>query len=361
VQKTKTLSKTAEKQRLETLDHLRGFFIIVIIIDHLARWPSALSLITGKAMLWVTAAEGFVAISGLLVGYVRGFKNRYLPFRTVSFMLLRRAGLLYLWSLIASIAYVAIIWYIPLQGGAPSTPMAVGDWETFLIQLVTLEYTFVWVHFLTLYAVFLAVSPIAIWLLRRQKAWIVAVASIVALSVGWATNSELLQWQFLFFSAVIVGFYLETIMGWWQRMTRQKRRLIVITTVSFTFLTMIASALLIFWEPLFGFFSQYVEYLFAKDSLSTLRIGMAFLWFTGLFFVFYRFRRIVSRYLNWLLMPFGRQSLTAYILHGLVLCVISFFSVSGVSTLENTLLGIIAVLMVLGLIKLPIVRKIIPS
>ncbi|MBC7459570.1 OpgC domain-containing protein [Candidatus Saccharibacteria bacterium] len=361
MQKSKTFPKPTSKPRLETLDHLRGFFIIVIIIDHLSRWPSALSLLTGKAMLLVTAAEGFVAISGLLVGYVRGFKNRALPLKTVSFMLLRRAALLYVWSLIASIGYVAIIWYVPLQGGAPSTPMAVGDWQAFLIQLVTFEYTFVWVYFLTLYALFLATAPIAIWLLRRKQAWVVGVLTTTILIVGWITKIEVLQWQFLFFSAVIIGYYLETIMEWWQKLSRSSRRKIAITTVAATVLTMVISALLVFWDPLFGFFINNVDDLFAKDSISPLRAGMAFLWFTGLFFVFYQFRRVISRYFNWLLLPFGRQSLTAYILHGLVLCMISFFTVSSLNGVENTALGLIAILIVLGLIKLPFIRKIIPA
>jgi len=358
------VSKTEIKKqnRLETLDHLRGFFIIVIIIDHLSRWPSVFSLITGKALLWVTAAEGFVAISGLLVGYVRGYKNQSLPFRDVSVKLLRRALLLYVWSLIASIAYVAIIWNVHLTGGSPSTPMPAGDWRTFLVDLFTMQYTWVWVHFLTLYAIFLAASPIAIWFFRRGQAWIVAVISFALLALGWATKSEALQWQFLFFIPSIAGFYLHNIQSWWQRIGKQKQVLISTTTIGFTLLTIIISALFTFYAQSFQAAANYINtVLFAKDSISLWRASLAFVWFIGFMFAFYKLRAVISKYLNWLLIPIGTHSLTAYILHGVALCTISFFTTSSDNYIVNSLLGLTAVMITWGLLKIPLVRRVIPA
>ena len=358
------MSKTEAKSqnRLETLDHLRGFFIVVIIIDHLSRFPSLFGLITGKGLLWVTAAEGFVAISGLLVGYIRGYKNRHSPFKEVAIKLLRRAGLLYIWSLIASIAYVAIIWNVPLQGGFPSTPMPTGDWETFLIQLVTMQYTYVWVHFLTLYALFLAASPIAIWLLRKNLAWVVATISLVLLVLGWATKIEALQWQFLFFIPSIAGFYLQPILDWWHKLNQSTQRTIAVATVGITVVTVVTSVVFTFYAPALGNITSYVnDTLFAKDSISLLRAGMAFLWFVGYIFIFYTLRRAISKVLNWLLIPIGTHSLTSYILHGVALCIISFFTVGGDNILINTLLGAATILITWGLVKIPFIRRVIPS
>ena len=354
-------SEIKKQNRLETLDHLRGFFIIVIIIDHLARWPTMLHIFTGKALLWVTAAEGFVAISGLLVGYVRGYKNRALPFKIVSFKLLKRAGLLYIWSLIASIAYVAMIWYVPLNGGSPSTPMAVGDWATFLTQLITMQYTFVWVHFLTLYALFLAASPIAIWLLRKGLAWLLAIISFGLLALGWATQLEALQWQFLFFIPAIAGFYLTNILNWWHGLTKGKRLTIAISSVGLTAVTIIFSTILMFYAQNFQDFANQVNMLFAKESISLLRAAMAFLWFTGFMFVFYALRHVIAKYLNWLLIPIGTHSLTAYILHGMALVIISALTVSSESNIVNTLLSLGAILIVWILLKIPFVRRVVPA
>ena len=351
-----------KQNRLETLDHLRGFFIIVIVIDHLSRFPSILTLLSGKALLWVTAAEGFVAISGLLVGYIRGYKNRDLPFKDVAGKLLRRAGLLYAWSLIASIAYVAIIWYIPLKGGFPSTPMATGDWKEFLAQLLTLRYTYVWVHFLTLYALFLAASPIAVWLLRRNLAWVVAAISIGLLVIGWITKSEALQWQFLFFIPSIVGFYLQSILNWWHARKQSTRIAIISSTVAVTAITVVTSVIFTFYPAAFQHTASYVnDTLFAKDSISLLRAGLAFVWFTGYLFVFYALRNVIKKALNWLLIPIGTHSLTAYILHGVALCAISFFTIGGDNFWINSLLGITAIMITWGLLKIPFVRRVIPA
>jgi len=350
------------RNRLETLDHLRGFFIVTIIIDHLSRFPSLFSLLSGKALLWVTAAEGFVAISGLLVGYIRGYKNKELPFQEVAFKLIKRAGLLYLWSLIASIAYVAIIWYVPLQGGFPSTPMPVGDWKTFLTELITMHYTYIWVHFLTLYALFLAASPIAIWLFRRNLAWMVGVISFALLALGWASGSEPLQWQFLFFIPSIVGFYLQPIMDWWHDTKRSTQVAIAATAVGLTILTIILSVIFTFYSSSFEALARTInDGLFAKDSISLARAALAFLWFTGYLFIFYKLRKLIKRTLNWLLIPVGTHSLTAYILHGVALCIISYFTIGGENFWVNTIFGAIAILITWGLLKIPLVRRVVPA
>lgn len=353
--------ETSPQNRLETLDHLRGFFIVTIVIDHLSRFPSLFGLLSGKAILWVTAAEGFISISGLLVGYVRGYKNRHLPFKDVSIKLLRRALLLYIWSLIASIAYVAIIWYVPLQGGAQDTPMAKGDWGEFLSELIMLRFTYVWVHFLTLYALFLAASPIAVWLFRRGLAWVVGGLSFALLALGWVTKSEPLQWQFLFFIPSIVGFYLHSILQWWHSRKRATQTIIASTTVALTIITITISTLLVYYEPLEKIGESINTLLFAKDSISLFRAAMAFLWFTGYMFVFYALRRSIKKAFNWLLIPVGTHSLTAYILHGVALCIISFFTIAGDNFWINTLLGITAVGITWGLLKIPFVRRVVPA
>jgi hypothetical protein len=355
-------SEVPTQNRLETLDHLRGFFIVTIIIDHLSRFPSLFGILSGKALLWVTAAEGFVSISGLLVGYVRGYKNRNQPFKEVAVKLLRRALLLYIWSLIASIAYVAIIWYIPLKGGFPSTPMPVGDWQEFLAELITLRYTYVWVHFLTLYAIFLAASPIAVWLFRRKLAWVVGALSLALLALGWALKSEALQWQFLFFIPSIVGFYLQSILNWWHARKRSTQIAIATTTVVLTVITITISVIFTYYDAAFeAFANTFNDGIFAKDSISLARAGFASLWFAGYMFVFYKFRHFIKKAFNWLLIPVGTHSLTAYILHGVALCLISFFTIGSGNFWENTFLGIVAVMITWGLLKIPFVRRVVPA
>lgn len=346
--------------RLLTLDRLRGFFIVVIIADHLSRWPSIFSLITGKALLWVTAAEGFVAISGLLVGYVRGFKNQNIPLRAVSKKLLSRALLLYLWAVIGSLAYTAFIWYVPLQGGAPGMPIEKGDWTELILQSITLQYTYVWVHFLALYALFLAASPIAVWLFRQKKAWLVAIISFALLALGWLTKSEPLQWQFLFFIPSIAGFYLETILSWWKQLGKKRQTQLSFGIVGITLSSIGLSVITTYYSAIAPAFSAFVGPLFEKDSISLFRALTAFTWFIGFVFIFTWLRKPLQKFFDWILIPIGTNSLTAYILHGIAICIISWISTSGTNWLINSLLGVLAVLIVWGMLRIPYIHKVIP-
>ena len=63
---------TQRRSRDLALDLLRGYFLVVIMIDHLRYAVNPLYLVSGRQSLWVTAAEGFVLISGFLVGMLRG-------------------------------------------------------------------------------------------------------------------------------------------------------------------------------------------------------------------------------------------------------------------------------------------------
>lgn len=349
-----------QKNRFLSLDYLRGFFIIVIIIDHLSRWPSLWIVLTGKALQWVTAAEGFVIISGLLVGYIRGYKNKDEPFKKIATILIRRGILLYMWSVIATVAYSAIIWYVPLQGGAPSVPYPTGDWATLIHDTILLQYTNVWVYFLFLYAVFLIASPIAIWLFRQRAAWLAVLISIFVFIVGTITHDKAMQWQILFFIPATVGFYLPTILAWWSRIDSRQRRLVKSWTVGATLITMIISVITVFFPVLLPHVSSITNMLFDKDTMSFARVIMAFLWFTGLFFIFKKFEGRIAKRLGWLLEPIGTKSLTAYIIHGAILCVLSFFTVDTESLIINSLIALVAILLVWSIVRTRHVNKLIP-
>ncbi len=349
-----------ESNRLITLDYLRGFFIVVITIDHLSRWPSLFALVSGKALLWITAAEGFVIISGLLVGYVRGFKNKALPMREVSKKVIGRAALLYLWSIIGTVAYTAIIWYVPLVGGAPSLLFQPGDWWTVVTQVLTFQHPFVWVHFLMLYALFLAASPIAILLLRKNKAWLVVTISLLLLVVGWQTHIEALQWQALFFIPSVAGYYLESIRSYWQKLADNRRKIYTNFFLGYTAFTIILSAITVFYPEPVQSLANAFNGMFAKDTVSIWRLILAFIWFVGFLLFFERYRNWIGKKLGWLLVPVGTRSLPAYILHGLPIVAISYFIVASENIFFNTLLGAIAVLAVWGLLKVPVLEKIIP-
>ena len=67
-----TQTAAERRKRIPTLDLLRGAFMVAIIVDHLNWGPSLWHLLSGGGAMWVSPAEGFFAISGILVGYIYG-------------------------------------------------------------------------------------------------------------------------------------------------------------------------------------------------------------------------------------------------------------------------------------------------
>lgn len=355
--------KRPKKERFLSLDLLRGFFIVIIIIDHLSRWPSIFSAISGKGVLWVTAAEGFVIISGLLVGYVRGFKSKNSSMLDVSKTLLSRAFILYLWAVIGSILYTAAIWYIDLVGGAPGMPIEKGDWQTLIIESLALNYTFLWVYFLKLYAVFLAASPIAIWFMRKGLAWTLALISLVLFAVGIETGDKILQWQMIFFISSIAGYYLQDIRIWWKKLSNNTKNALRATLILATFISIVASAISVF-SPDFSYtLTSIGAKMFDMDNLTVASSLLAFLWFTGYLMIFSILEKYINKLFGWILIPIGTKSLTSYILHGAVIIIISYlFAVDDGpwALVTCSLLGALAIISVWALIKIPGINKVIP-
>jgi hypothetical protein len=354
------MSSRPDSNRFYALDLLRGFFIVTIIVDHLSRWPSIFGVLSGKALLWVTAAEGFVIISGLLVGYIRGYKSKAKALKEVTFSLWRRALTLYIWAVIGSVIYTAAIWYIPLVGGAPGMPYPKGDWLALIFGSISLSYTFLWVYFLKLYAIFLAASPLAIWLLRKGKAWLVVLLSFLALALGWLTGNEILQWQFVFFVPVVAGYYLTAIQTWWKSQTKGQRRSFAVAIISTTAITATLSVISTYAPEVSTTLDRTNTTIFAKDSISLLRAVVAFLWFTAYLLIFIYCENFIRKALGWLLLPIGTRSLTAYILHGSAIITISFIFATSNNMLINSLLGILGIMIVWVLLKIPGINKVIP-
>lgn len=347
-------------QRLLALDYLRGFFIVVIIIDHLWRWPSLFELITGQGKLWVTAAEGFVIISGLLVGYIRGYKNRDQPLLEVSKKLWKRALLLYGWLVGMTLAYTALVWYVPTLGSTVWIEIAKGDWQTLVISTVLMTNTHTWVHFLYIYALLLALTPLFVWLLRTGKIWLVITLSFAGYALGRLADIEWLQWMPVFYLPAVAGYYMPSIQKWWAGQGATQKRNLAAGLFVLTGSTVVLSVICTFVLP-----SQPIaaalNHAFSKEfSFNVSRIPIALLWFTGLVMLFEYKQQFIGKWLGWLLLPFGTRSLTAYILHGLVLFGIAALFIDKPDVWYNTFIGGLAVITTLLLIRLPFVQRLVP-
>lgn len=352
----KSLPPASAAARFLALDYLRGFFIVVIIIDHLWRWPNILQFISGRGELWSSAAEGFVIISGLLIGYIRGYKNRDLPLWDVTKKLWKRGVTLYLWMIITTTLLVSASWFFSFRGNIAAVPIAAGDWGALIWSMLRLDYAHTLTHFLYLYAIFLALSPLVIWLFRHGKAWIVFVVSWVLWYVGYRIDLEWLIWQVLFFVPAIVGWYLKPLLAAHLRLPQKWQLTISFSTIAITLASMIASALVILpHDP-----GSYENTLFGKDPVTLATVLISFLWFYGLVQLFHLALPFLQRWLEWLLLPFGQRSLTAYILHALPLMAIQFLFDSTNNIWINTLYTVACIVATRLLLAIPHVNRVVP-
>jgi len=340
------------------LDYLRGYFILVIIIDHLYRWPSALALLTGQGYLWFNAADGFVIVSGLMIGYVRGYKGLKLSYWDVTKKLWSRAFLLYIWLITSTLIYTTLAWLNPSLQGLPYVPIANGAWLDLAWQAVTMQFSYVWINFLYLYAIFLVIAPAAVWLLRKRLAWVIVALSLIGLLIGDMTNIKWLQWQPLFFIPSVAGFYLESIQSWWNS-KKATKKIIPTAIYSLTFILLGASVLTTFIlssNPTIDAVNLY----FNKEHIELGGVIVSLITFCGFVLFFIQHESFIQKWLGWLLHPFGVNSLTAYILHGIVIIFIAATIPISQSIILNTLAGIFAVGATLLLLKVPFITKILP-
>ena len=359
-----------KKERIDTFDFLRGYFIIVIIVDHLWKFPSLWSGMSGEARLWVTAAEGFVMISGFLIGYIRGFKGSKLPFKTIAHTLLRRGLMLYFWMVIVSVFYLILDWqFKSIFPNIPSSPAPKGDWLEALRLIVTMDHPHLWIHFLYLYAIFLILSIGAVWLFRKQLSWVVGAASLVIYLGGLAWDIEWMKWQLIFFLMAVIGFHFETIRSWWRAQSPRTRNYLSAALYLAALATVALSCIATYQQSLLpaGIAAQLGD-IFVIEKFTPLRVVLSFLWVGALGFLFHAFARGIKKYSFGVLTFLGTHSLSAYIIHAVVICFVNAillpFDYDAGSApyrfIINTVLGALTVAGVYALLKIPLIARIIP-
>lgn len=369
--------KPVKSRRIVELDLLRGFFILVIILDHLQFWPSPWQYITGEGRLWASVAEGFFIISGLLIGYLRTYKDKHVPLKSISEKLLKRAGMLWLWCVIITIVATALTVFLPGNNSLlPKLPEAaiLQSPIAFFWNVITMNYTNDWIYFLRLYAVMLALSPVFIWLIRRKHALTALALSLGAYVISLASgySEAAMQWQVLFFGAAFIGWRLESILVWF-RQRPLLRTLTLYTLVATTFATMAISYFMVHgWtyvesptssisRAAYVSIRAQVDPVFSNNPLVPARIALGFLWFFGLLSLFHLLRKPIRRFLGWLLLTFGQASLTAYCLQAIVLIfVIKYVELNG-NFYVNAFVSLAVVLLIWLLMKIPIIRKLLPQ
>lgn len=354
---------------------MRGYFLCVILFNHLQYYPNFLTPVTGQGILYASTAEGFFAVSGIVLGIVRGRKLLDKPLSVAAKLLWKRAAQLY----IASIALTLIFTFIG-QFFLQNPGLKYGiytDWSDplgFVWQTITMSYSYGWADFLRYYACFLAFAPFALWLIRKGHWLVVVLLSVIAwglypLFFFNTTTMQPVSWQLIFFSSFIIGYYWQDIIAFWRRLAPLARKTIVQTWFLVFAITLVMSFMLVLGSTLENEtgaqlleLHHQIEQYFNKDEMPLARILLGTIWFWGIFMLFRRFEGSINKRLGWLLYEFGSHSLYVYIISAFVIFGMNLLiAPPGIdSRLGNLLLSLFALGLVWIALRTRFLAKIIP-
>jgi hypothetical protein len=365
--------------RIVTFDIMRGFFLIAIVNNHLNFYPNFLDWWGMRGLLLTTTAEGFFLISGMVLGVVRGAKLVGAPFKDVAIIVLKRALTLYLTYIVLVIGFTLLSWYVFADN--PNVKYGIMDghnWLQLIWDTVSFQYIYGWADYLRFYAIYIAISPLALWLLRKGMWYIVLAVSIAIWwlfpidfhTIPWQTV-ELLQpipWQLIFFIGLIIGFHWPDITEWCTKYKKALTRYVAVPVIVIAAITILINIFAAFANDIVH--NAWTQMLsdkawelrlndFHKESLPFSRIVVFFLWFWASFLVVKKFEKPITKYIGWLLIPFGTNSLYVYTLHAIILFFVHLLFVPTIPILNFLVMsGIVA--LIYFAIRVNFMGKIIP-
>lgn len=343
------LNKThGSARRIVVLDLLRGYCLMVIIVDHLLRFPSLYDPLTGRGLLWVSAAGGFFFLSGAVTTIVRQRQLMQKGWEWTTSKIWKRAGQLYLANLILTLLFTAISRILITNPDIKPGLNPDANWVDIITQTLALQYTYGWADFLVYYTVFLVITPIALWLLSKRLWWVLFGLSLAGWVLQHVTPTNFatfyLVWQGYYFSGMVAAYLYPNMAKAFRSLTPARQKHIAIGIVAATAITMAASVTYVFVPTYFANNPNQLpsqpELAQAVQTITTqshqinsyvndnrtglLRLPLAWLWFTAFYIVFYRYQKVLTQKLGWFLIPMGQNSLYVYIIQAFAVYFVAF-------------------------------------
>ncbi|HEY6957651.1 MAG TPA: OpgC domain-containing protein [Candidatus Limnocylindria bacterium] len=345
------LAPEAAGKRDLRIDLLRGFCVFVMTIDHVGGESSWLYVVTGGNRFFVSAAEGFVLLSGVAMGMVHASVIRRDGVRAMFSKVVGRARFLYALTVALTIAFAGVSALLGTPWAAAATP-ASGKVE-FAIEVITFHRSYSLTDVLVLYTLLVLASGPVLWLMSRGGtlvvlalsfgAWTLAQVSLDLVPRAWPIvdgGFPFAAWQLLFFIGLAVGYHRRRL----ERYLTPARLVAVgvASIVALVAVNLIATHYVAGWAGV-----DARELLFDKNDARIGRvlalIGTASLLYAATSVAWKPIRRVTG----WLLMPLGQNALWAY---GVQLFVVAFWSSELMAPVrldrENALFQGAAVLMV---------------
>jgi hypothetical protein len=353
------------------IDLLRGVAIVSMVVNHL-ECRSYFNNIT-QGHIYASSAEGFVFLSGFVLGFVTLQRIDKIGLNSAMQKLLERAKVLYFTSfiLIAGLGLLSII--VPWMT-RPSFDRAPGEWWQILLAAGTLHLDPPIVDILQLYVLCLLASPGIFWLLRRGLLLPLITASW---TLWWIQQVHpysfsfqpldrahpyfvFSTWQILYVHGVAAGYHKDKLAKTWKRLPKVPLLLGMGAIVTTALVTAHFDLQLGTWPT--GVQDRALWLRLTDRSINgpirlVTLLGLFSLMFTAVDF----FWVPLSKTLGNLLIPLGQNSLYVYIIH--VPLTLIWFMIPGLiqgSTWLVSLAQAIAIGLCWLMVKKEVLFKVIP-
>ncbi len=353
------------------IDFLRGIAIVSMVFNHLES-PSYFSAIN-RGHIYASAAEGFLFISGLVLGMVTLGRIEKVGFSDAMKKLLQRSCKLYITSFIL-MSVLGLLSIIAPGWTRPAFDVAPGAWWQIILAAATFHLAPPVVDILQLYVLLLLVSPV-LFLMLRKGLW------LPVLAISWLLWSiqqlhpyalsfqpidrehpyfVFASWQILYVHGLLAGYYRTQLQKIWAKIPKIPMIVVLLLIVAGSITAAHHDLHLGTWPAIF---SHKVRWLAWTDRSRNGFIRLISL--TGLFPLLYiivdTFWQPLYKTLGKLLITLGQNSLYIYIAH--VPVTVIWFLIPGLvdgNPLVTTLAQAVAVGLFWLLVKKEVLFNIIP-
>lgn len=340
-------------------DLLRGLAVIAMVADHVGGQRSWLYVLTGGNHFWTSAAEGFVFISGLVMGVVYPTIIARDGIAAAMVKALKRAWTLYMLTVILTLATAALAFKLRLHWAPLVDAATLPD---FVVGVLTLHRAYYLTDVLLMYTLLILGASLALYLISRGRT-----AAVLAFSWGlwglwqlwpqqaalpWtiADNSvfNLSAWQLLFFNGLVLGYHRKALaqrFGWFTG-----RAALAVSGLLFAASIVLYRQNMALLTRLTGKEAAWLDlYLFSKADERIGRV-IAFAIFASFALALVtNLWQPILRAFGWLLLPLGQNALWAYGLHlfvimGTTLAGRRLFGTETLDIAQNTLLQVAGIM-----------------
>lgn len=363
------------------LDFMRGFVMLFVICVHL-EYLSFISAFMWERLGFFSSAEGFVGLSGVVLGMVYRQKLGKEGFPACAVRIWRRA--LQLWRVnvfvIASILLLRVLpWpdtlvlthWQPATGGQGYDLFPPGGtvWWQLLTQTLLLQIGPHQFQVMGLYVLVIAGAPAVLFALHRGH-WLAVlglsgVIYLFNLALGLrlgALKSEYafpaLSWQLLFYGGMVAGFHHRAVFAY---LASPAGRWLVRAATVMTLLFLVVALGnpgTAFWpwplpyryDP--ALFQPIYDTWFAKERLAPLRLLNNLGFYVAFFGLLSRYWEPCNRLLGWLLVPIGQASLYVFVWHVYIVLLVANTPLATLHNVWlNTLVHMVAVLLLWWMVR----------